>query len=362
MQKLMARKTVRKRYVRYSLLSLNVLLLGGVILFVFQGTHGSQARHSSAGALTVGSDEAADPLDQLSSADIAVSLARMTDIAEAGEVVNQAISVNTELTATPIDKAVVNKPQAVLTALKSRKDIQSYVVQAGDTVQVVAAKFNVTSDSIKWSNGLSGNTLAVGQKLTIPPVTGIVYTVRAGDTPDTLAQRYRADKNQIVAYNDAEISGLRVGEQIIIPNGQQVSSGGGNFDSGLSFLGGVPSYGSNGYYRGFCTWYAANRRAQLGNPVPGNLGDAYTWARRASSFGIPTGSVPKPGAVAMKHAGAPGHVAIVEVVNEDGSFWISEMNSSGQRSMTDSRPAGGWGVVDWKLIPASGIGTYTYIY
>lgn len=328
------------------------------MLFVFMGSHGTQAQ--SATGVTTTDSQSADTLDQLSSADIAVSLARMTDIPEAGEVVNQAISVNTELTLTPVDKPVATKPQAVLTALKSRKDIQAYVVQPGDTVQTVAAKFNVTSDSIKWSNGLSGNNLAPTQRLTIPPVTGIVYTVRPGDTPDSLASRFRADKNQIIAYNDAEISGLKVGEQIIIPNGQQASVFAPTY--GFGWLGATPAYGSNGYYLGFCTYYAAGRRAQLGNPVPSNLGDAYTWATRASSFGIPTGSAPKPGAVAVKHSGAPGHVAVVETVNDDGSFWISEMNSSGQVSMTDSRGAGGWNRVDWKLIAPGGASSYSFVY
>jgi len=55
-------------------------------------------------------------------------------------------------------------------------------------------------------------------------------------------------------------------------------------------------------------------------------------------------------------------VAVVEVVNADGSIWISEMNSRGQVSMTDSRPAGGWGKVDWKLIGADQARSINYIH
>jgi surface antigen len=186
-------------------------------------------------------------------------------------------------------------------------------------------------------------------------VNGIVYTVQGNDTVDSLASKYRANKDQIIAYNDAELSGLHTGEQILIPNGQ--------LPAPAIISRGTAVYGpANGYDYGFCTWYAANRRAQLGKSVPSNLGNANTWAILAGSMGIDTGSTPRAGAVAVKHSGAPGHVGIVEVVNDDGSFWMSEMNSFGQVSMSDSSPRGGWGVVDWKLVPAGLVGSYSYVY
>jgi surface antigen len=365
LKKLFARKAVRRRSVRYGLIAGNAILLAGIMVFVFQGSHNPSTQRL-AGITSSNSAASTDPLDQLSSADIAVSVARMTQLSEAGEVANQAISANTEMTLASTDNTVASKPLAVLTALKSRKDIQTYTTVPGDTVSSVAAKFSVTSDSIRWSNGITGDNVGVGTKLTIPPVTGIVYTVKAGDTPDSLAQKFKADRNQIVAYNDAEISGLKQGEQIIIPNGQQAavatSSYGGAGSYGLGYLGGTPTYGGNMYEYGWCTWHAFNRRAQLGNPVAGNLGDAYTWASRSAAFGVPTGSAPRAGAVAVKHSKPPGHVAVVEVVNDDGSFWISEMNSYGQVSMTNSTPTGGFGRIDYKLISADGANEWTFVY
>jgi len=363
MRKLFGSAAARRRTIRYSLVAGNVVVLATIMIFVFQGSHGSVQGPASNAITTSNTTKSADPLDQLSSADIAVSVARMTSLPEAGEVTNQAISVNTEMRLTSADSSVVAKPQEVLTALKSRKDIRTYTVVAGDSVESIAQKFNITSNSIRWSNGITGDTVAVGTKLTIPPVTGIVYTVRAGDTPDTLAQKFKADKAQIIAYNDAELSGLHINEQIIIPNGQQVAASLGSAGGySLGYLGSSASYGSNGYEPGWCTWYVAKERAARGIPVPSNLGDAYTWATRAASFGMPTGSVPRANAVAVKHSAKPGHVAIVEAVNDDGSFWISEMNSYGQKSMTNSTPTGGFGVVDYKLISAGGAGDYTFIY
>jgi len=350
----------QRRFVRYGLLALNVVLLGSIVYFVGQSSPSTSHRSTASSAV----DTPSDPLDQLSSADIAVNLAQMTNLAEATAVTNQADSVGAELAVPPAHTVVIAKPQAVATDLKSRKDIASYVIQAGDNVGSVAAKFGVTSDSIVWSNNLSGASAALtpGNKLVIPPVNGIVYTVKAGDTPDSLSQKYRANKEQIIAYNDAELTGLVLGEQIIIPNGQQPapvvsrSSGGGSY----SFFFGSAGY--NGYDRGFCTWYVANRRAEIGRPVPAGLGNASTWDDRAPSAGLVVNKTPSYGAAVVTSQRGAGHVAFVERVNADGSIWVSEMNSRGQRSIDDPSSAGGWNRVDYKLIPASLAAGYNYIH
>jgi N-acetylmuramoyl-L-alanine amidase len=354
-----------RRVVRYGLLTLNVLLLGGIIVFVLQSAPSNDGSHQNVIISAGDNEKAADPLDQLSTADIAVNLAQMTNLAETPAVTSQADSASTQLTV-PVQAMVVAKPQAVATELKSSKDIFTYTVLAGDTVASIAAKFNVSSDSISWSNNLSGNAVGAGTKLTIPPVNGIVYTVKAGDNPDTLAQRFRANKDQIIAFNDAELGGLKVGEQIIIPNGQQPIVG---RSSGYSAFTGVgaysPTYGNNGYDRGFCTWYVADRRAAIGRPLPSNLGDAWTWDDRAAAAGIRVDNNPAVGAAVVTKTLAkdrPGHVAIVEAVNADGSVWISEMNSRGQKSMTDATPAGGFNRVDFKLIPAGTAQSLSYIH
>lgn len=349
---LFARVAASRRVVRFSLLALNVLLLISIGAFALRSTQADQVLNKSLARSTGG--QAVEPLDQLSSADIAVSAAVATGLPETTAVTNQADSVAAELTVAPADTTVVAKPQTVATAFKSRNDIKVYTVQPGDTVASIAAKFNVTSNSIMWSNNLGGNTVNAGVSLLIPPVNGIVYTVRSGDTIDSLAQKYRANKEQLIAINDIELTGLKVGERILLPNAQQPIV--------AVFTRAVAVYGPyNGYDYGFCTWYVANRRAQAGNPVPGNLGNASTWDSRAAAMGLPVGKGPSVGAVVVTSYRGAGHVAFVEAVNADGSIWISEMNSYGQVSMTDSRPRGGWGVVDWKLIAASTAASYNYI-
>jgi len=345
-----------RRFVRYSIVVLNVAILGVIAYTATQSTQTGLPMTQQSAIIGTGNDSATEPLDQLSSADIAANAAIAARLAETTSVLNLADSAKADLSLAPADSTVIAKPQSVATPLKSNKDIKEYVVVAGDTVATIATKFGVTSDSIMWSNNLTGNSVGAGTKLLIPPVSGIVYTVKAGDTVDTLAQKYRANREQLVAYNDIELTVLKPGDRILIPNGQQPAPA--VYVSRAL----VAVYGFNGYDYGWCTWYAAERRAQLGRPIPTGLGNANTWVARAAGMGLPTGSTPQVGAVAMKHLRAPGHVAVVEAVDGSGGFWISEMNSYGQASMTDPTPRGGWGVIDWKYIPADQVGTYSFIY
>jgi surface antigen len=344
-------KRSKKRVIRYSLLTANLALLIAVVSFVLHNpaSNRSNVQHSLLG----GSDEvAASPLDQLSSADIAVHVARMAHLPESNSVTEHADTVNAQISITAADDKVVAKPQVVNTALKSKKDIQTYVVQSGDSVSSIAAKFGITSDSIRWSNGLVGDVVSAGKQLTIPPISGIVYEVKSGDTPEKLAARFNADKEQIIVFNDAEVGGLKLGEKIVIPDGiQPVNRTFNAYNSGFAWGGYSPIWGGNGYDYGYCTWWVATRRQQVGKPVPSNLGNASTWKINSQRAGMPGGYAPQQYAVWWP---TPrdyyGHVGFVEAVDADGTVHISEMNTIG------------WGRVSYKTIPASEAGNYYYIY
>jgi len=310
----------QRRTIRYGLLLGNFVLLGGIIGFTVYGTNSNErvTSNSLAAASTT-----ANPLDQLSSADIALNLSRAVNLPEATAVKNQAETVSAEMAVTA-SYSVVDKPQIVATTLKTRNDIVDYLVKDGDTVTSIATQFNVTSDSIRWSNNLTGDAVTVGAHLSIPPINGIVYTVASGDTPQSLADKYKASADQITAFNDAEVSGLKPGTKIVIPNGQvqrPVYTAPISSSYGYSF-GGSAIYGYNGYDRGFCTWYVANRIS-----VPSNWGNANTWDNLAPLSGWTVSSVPRQGAIAQTDRGSEGHVAYVEAVSADGTqIKYSDMN------------------------------------
>lgn len=319
LQRKLRRQLARRRTIRVALLLSNVAVLAVIVAFVLANPRSSEAVVESATTdNSPAQTAAANPLDQLSSANIALTVARMDSLPETTAVANQAESETADLAIISSSDNVLTKPQVVATALKSRADIQNYVSKPGDTLASLAAQFGVTSDSIRWSNNLNGTKIPAGTKLLIPPVNGIVYIVKSGDTPASLAQKFSANEQQIIAYNDAEINGLQPGEDIIIPNGtQQAPATAASIASGLGVAwGSAPIYGFNGYDYGFCTWYVATQIS-----VPANWGNASSWAYYARQSGWNVSSAPTVGAIAQTAlaAGGEGHVAIVDAVSPDGT-------------------------------------------
>lgn len=98
------------------------------------------------------------------------------------------------------------------------------------------------------------------------------------------------------------------------------------------------------YAWGNCTYWAAYRRIQIGEPIPNTWGNAITWAVRAAKDGYLVNHVPSVGAIMQQTnaLGGLGHVAFVEQVNPiNGSWTISEMNRVGfdevdYRTMSES--------------------------
>jgi surface antigen len=267
-----------------------------------------------------------------------------------------ATSKNQQVALLTADDDSLAKRQVIATAGNATRDIANYSVQPGDTLSAIAAKFNITSDTILWANGLGdADMVKPGQSLTILPVSGLLYTVKAGDTADSLAGAYQANAAQILSFNNDEVKGLAPGQQIIIPDGvkpqpvaaPQIAS---NTRSAGSVLGSSTyrtslthfPYSGNGYSYGYCTYYVASRRN-----VPSSWGNASSWYYNASASGFSVGSTPVPGAIAWTGAGYYGHVAYVEGVS-GGMVTVSEMNYNGN-----------WGRVTSRTVPAY---DFKYIY
>lgn len=97
-----------------------------------------------------------------------------------------------------------------------------YVVRSGDTLWLLAQRYNTTVDAIQNMNGLSGSALSVGQILRIPssgtaPAPNFEYTVRPGDTLWDLAQRYGTTVSAIKSLNNLSSDILNIGQVLLIP-------------------------------------------------------------------------------------------------------------------------------------------------
>ena len=197
---------------------------------------------------------------------------------------------------------------------------------------------------------LVGEVEAVEPEPTPEPIT---HTVVEGENLSKIAETYSTtwqrlyDKNTEVEQPDRlfvgqvlliptadEVLESRPLPQIVLPQPQPVRTASQKTVN-------VPMGDSSGnrYVRGYCTWYVKNRRPDL----PNNLGNAITWASRASAQGIATGSTPVVGAVGQQG----NHVVYVEAVHGDGTVTVSEMNWDG------------WNVISTRTVSAA---NFTYIY
>lgn len=297
---------------------------------------------------------------------IAADVALAANLSVAPSVNSLAQSTRIESETIGVSDTGITKP-AIIEVSSASRNIATYIVVAGDDAMSVAAKFNISKDTLKWANNLTTDTLVVGSSLQILPRDGIVYTVKSGDTIDSITQKYKGDSTTITSYNDLELTGIKAGLKIIIPNGvlptnerpgfiNPVSTLYAGYSSGVGdgrtwrIRTGTPMYAGNNYAIGNCTAYVFDRRVELGKPVRASWGNAVSWAAAARSAGYTVNNSPSVGAV-IQNGGGAGHVAIVENILDNGDLELSEMNFGG-----------GWNVVSGRILPAANVGQYLYIH
>lgn len=105
-----------------------------------------------------------------------------------------------------------------------QRTIIEHVVEQGDSLWSIAAKFDVSIKSILWANDMEKTTIQPGQKIIIPPVSGIIHHVKSGDTVSGIAKKYKIEAEEIMTFN--QLSGeadIFIGDILIVPGGEMPS-------------------------------------------------------------------------------------------------------------------------------------------
>lgn len=103
-----------------------------------------------------------------------------------------------------------------------------HVVQRGDTIGGIAARYGITQQQLVDANGLTGGVVYVGQRLSLvataaapsaPAAGSGTHTVAAGETLSQIARRYGTTTRAIVDANQlSDPDRVRVGQQLTIPS------------------------------------------------------------------------------------------------------------------------------------------------
>jgi surface antigen len=314
-------------------------------------------------APSVANEDVAPSVDQVVATDVAADLASRANLPIATNVVNMSISLAAKNDLAQTDASAITKPQ-IIQPNSSRTEVINYTSVQGDSVPSIATKFGISANTVRWSNNL-GDTDVVepGRALSILPTSGLLHTVAAGDTLESIASKYSANADRIVTINNLELSGVSAGQRLVVPDGikpapvpvaapRTTQSYGGDL-GGSRMNTNVYATAGNRYAPGNCTWYAYERRAQMGRPVGSFWGNANTWASSARAAGYLVNRTPAAGAVFTDQTGYFGHVGVVERVLENGDVVVSEMNNYAY---------GGFNIVNNRTISAGQATAYQYIH
>ncbi|MBR3131886.1 LysM peptidoglycan-binding domain-containing protein [Candidatus Saccharibacteria bacterium] len=331
-----------------------------VLALVFVGSIDKQNREASLSLSSFAEEDYKVSVDQLSELYVVADLSDALGFASASDVASNYVVTTTMYDSGQTSAGKLEKPN--LTDIVISRGVIEYTVAEGETMESIAEQYGITTDQIRWSNGLKTTDISAGTVLNIPSSSGIVYTVKSGDTIESIVQKYGSNSEEIIAMNDLEVSGLTEGAKIFIKGGslpekerpEYVAPKRQTYTYTYTYLGDTSERQNIqvvGYYRigrGQCVDWASHMRPDLGALL---LGNANAWARNAAAHGYLVDRNPAAGAIFQTSSGWYGHVGYVEAVNGDGSITVTEMNYS---------------YVPYRVIratiPANKVGNFNYIH
>lgn len=271
-------------------------------------------------------------VDQLSELYIVAEIANNVSLSSSSYLNMDYISAVTQYSINQTASSRIEKTNIVDTSSLA-KGVIEYEVGDDESMESIAEAFGLSTDQIRWSNGLKTTDLSAGQTLYLPSVSGIVYTIQEGDSADSIAGKYGSSAAEITEKNNLAARGITAGTKIVVPNGVVPETERPEYVPPAPVVT-RPTYttytalsysSANPMPYGWCTWYAWQWRYDHGMPLPTNLGNARYWDDNLYGRYVIDRS-PAYGAVFVAEGGYYGHVGIVESVNDDGTITVSDMN------------------------------------
>lgn len=97
------------------------------------------------------------------------------------------------------------------------KNIDLYIVKAGDTLYNIAKKYQILWQDLMKMNGMNSTMLNIGQQLIVPGnASTILYYVEKGDTLNSIASKFGITVNEIMIKNDLNTTDIVTGQLLKI--------------------------------------------------------------------------------------------------------------------------------------------------
>lgn len=309
--------------------------------------------------------------DQISELYVVADLSNTLGLASASDVASNYVIATAMYDSGQTSAAKLEKPS--ITDVDVREWVIEYTVQEGESMDMIASRYGISTDQIRWSNGLKTTAVEPGKILYLPKEPGIVYTVKSGDTVQSITEKYGSNVEEITIFNDLDTKPIAEGQRIYIKDGSLPEKERPEYVAPVivrrpttttytyTYLGdtserlGIEVIGYNYYGGGQCVGYAAWYRNVSGlstlRPVSQTWGNARNWAAAARNAGFVVDHTPEVHAVFQTPSGVYGHVGVVVGINPDGSIIVQEANYNYRV-----------GRITRSTIPASAVGNFNYIH
>ncbi len=101
---------------------------------------------------------------------------------------------------------------------------KTITVQNGDSLYLYSLRYGVSVESIQKANNLSGISLTAGQKIIIPAKGATVgddsYIIQAGDSLNSIAKKHGVSEEALASANNiSNARSLQIGQELKIPSG-----------------------------------------------------------------------------------------------------------------------------------------------
>jgi murein DD-endopeptidase MepM/ murein hydrolase activator NlpD len=121
----------------------------------------------------------------------------------------------------PLAASTLAAPVTIVTAVREGpKGLSTHLVERGETLFSIAARYGVSPQTLAFNNGLSDTAeVRPGRTLLVTPPNVALYEPKDGETVDEIAARYGADAEAVRALNAIEFEPTDVvpGRILVIP-------------------------------------------------------------------------------------------------------------------------------------------------
>ena len=100
----------------------------------------------------------------------------------------------------------------------TKNNIVEHKVKQWDTIRLLAKKYEISEDTIRWANKLKSDyKIKIGDELSFPSVTGVIYKIKSWDTISWISVKYDISSKDISKQNNLVKNIIKPWQEIIIP-------------------------------------------------------------------------------------------------------------------------------------------------